>query len=380
MTRNGPMKNPFVYGETVSGENFCNRTQEIKELVADIKNCQNVIIFSPRRHGKTSLIKQVLQKVKAKGVLTFYIDLYPAINKRKFIELYAGAISSGLPGGVRQVVKKIKEYLPRIIPKVVMEEQSVHFEFEFDHTSNISPHIDDLFVAVKKVADQKKKTAVVVFDEFQEIANFDDDEIERKMRSVFQNHRNVSYIFMGSKTHLMRDIFNNPNRPFYKSGKHFPLDKIDPKELSLFAKKKFSDQAIDIGRNELNSILNNTECHPYYFQMLCHVLLELCMDSRMITEADIDEALNILISRESSVYVAIWEELTIKQKNLMVALAKEEYPEVFSNKFLETYSLGSSSSIQKALKKLLKKELVQQENGSYIIYDLFFKKWIRRTW
>ena len=374
------MKNPFVYGETVSGENFCNRAREIKELVADIKNCQNVIIFSPRRYGKTSLIKQVLQKVKAKGVLTFYIDLYPAINKRKFIELYAGAISSGLPGGVRQVVKKIKEYLPRIIPKVVMEEQSVHFEFEFDHTSNISPHFDDLFVAVKKVADQKKKTAVVVFDEFQEIANFDDDEIERKMRSVFQNHRNVSYIFMGSKTHLMRDIFNNPNRPFYKSGKHFPLDKIDPKELSLFAKKKFSDQVIGIGHNELNSILNNTECHPYYFQMLCHVLLELCMDSRVITEADIDEALNILISRESSVYIAIWEELTIKQKNLMVALAKEEYPEVFSNKFLETYGLGSSSSIQKALKKLLKKELVQQENGSYIIYDLFLKKWIRRTW
>ena len=374
------MKNPFVYGETVSGEHFCNRTKEIKELVADIKNCQNVIIFSPRRYGKTSLIKQVLRKVKAKGILTFYIDLYPAINKRKFIEIYAGAISSGLPGGVRQVVKKIKEYLPRIIPKLVMEEQSVHFEFEFDHTSNISPHIDDLFVAVKKVADQKKKTAVVVFDEFQEIANFDDDEIERKMRSVFQNHRNVSYIFMGSKTHLMRDIFNNPNRPFYKSGKHFPLDKIDPKELSLFAKRKFSDQAIDIGHNELNSILNNTECHPYYFQMLCHVLLELCMESRMITEADIDEALNILVSRESSVYVAIWEELTIKQKNLMVALAKEEYPEVFSRKFLEKYGLGPSSSVQKALKKLLKKELVRQENGSYVIYDLFFTKWIRRTW
>jgi AAA+ ATPase superfamily predicted ATPase len=373
------VKNPFVYGETVSGEHFCNRIREIKELVADIINCQNVIIFSPRRYGKTSLIKQVLRKVKAKGILTFYIDLYPAINKRKFIEIYAGAISSGIPGGVRQVVKKIKEYLPRIIPKLVMEEQSVHFEFEFDRISNISPHIDDLLVAAKKVADQKKKTAVVVFDEFQEIANFDDDEIERKMRSVFQNHRNVSYIFMGSKTHLMRDIFNNPNRPFYKSGKHFPLDKIDSKELSLFAKKKFSDQAIAIGNNELNNILNNTECHPYYFQMLCHVLWEICMDSRMITEADIDEAFNILISRESSVYVAIWEELTIKQKNLMVALAKEEYPEVFSKKFLETYGLGPSSSIQKALKKLLNKELVRQENGSYVIYDLFFRKWIRRT-
>ena len=374
------MKNPFVYGETVSGENFCNRTREIKELVSDIINCQHVIIFSPRRYGKTSLIKQVLRKVKAKGILTFYIDLYPAINKRKFIEIYAGAISSGLPGGVRNVAKRIREYLPRIIPKIVMDEQSVHFEFEFDRTSNISPHIDDLLVAAKKVADQKKKTAVVVFDEIQEITNFNDDEIERKMRSVFQNHRNVSYVFMGSKIHLMRDIFNSPNRPFYKSGKHFPLDKIDPKALSLFAKKKFSDQNIVIGRNELNSILNNTERHPYYFQMLCHVLWELCMESGKITEADIAEALNILISRESSVYVAIWEELTIKQKNLMVALAKEEYPEVFSEKFLETYGLGPSSSIQKALKKLLKKELVRQENGSYVIYDLFFRKWIRRTW
>ncbi|MFV9691138.1 MAG: AAA family ATPase [Desulfobacteria bacterium] len=374
------MRNPFVYGETVSGDNFCDRAREIKELVADIKNGQNVIIFSPRRYGKTSLIKQALRKVKAQGILTFYIDLYPAISKRKFIEIYAGAISAGIPGGVRQVVKRIKEYLPRIIPKVVMDDQAFHLEFEFDRTGSISPNIDDLLCAVNKEADRQNKSGVVVLDEFQEIANFDDDEIERKMRSVFQNHRNVSYIFMGSKTHLMRDIFNNPNRPFYKSGKHFPLGKIDQKELSLFAKKKFLNQDIVIGYNELNSILNNTECHPYYFQMLCNVLWELCMDSRMITEADIGKALDILFSRESSTYIAMWEELTVKQKNLMVALAKEECPEVFSKKFLETYELGPSSSIQKALKKLLKKELIQQENGSYIIYDLFFKKWIRRTW
>ena len=102
------MKNPFVYGETVSGENFCNRTVEIKELVADIINCQNVIIFSPRRYGKTSLIKKVLDRVKRKGILTFYVDLYPAINKNRFVEIYAGAISSGLPGGVHQVAKKIR--------------------------------------------------------------------------------------------------------------------------------------------------------------------------------------------------------------------------------------------------------------------------------
>ena len=220
------MKNPFVYGKTVSGEQFCNRDKEVKELVAEITNCQNIIIFSPRRYGKTSLIKRVLEKVKARGILTFYVDLYPAINKQKFIEIYAGAISSGISGGFKQIAEKIKEYLPRIIPKVVMDGQSVH--------------IDDLLGAVKKIADRQDKPAVVVFDEFQEIANFEDDEIERKMRSVFQNHRNVSYVFMGSKTHLMRDIFNNPNRPFYKSGRHFPLQKISGNELGKFSKKKFS--------------------------------------------------------------------------------------------------------------------------------------------
>ena len=374
------MKNPFIYGETVSGDNFCDRALEMRELVSDIKNGQNVIIFSPRRYGKTSLIKKVLGKVKAQGILTFYVDLYPAINKGKFIKIYAGAISAGVSGGARQVVKKIREYLPRVIPKVVMDDQSFHLEFEFDQTGSISPNIDDLLCAVDKEADRQNKSAVVVFDEFQEIANFDDDEIERKMRSVFQNHRNVSYIFMGSKTHLMRDIFNNPNRPFYKSGKHFPLGRIDREELSLFAKRKFSEQDIVVGNNELNSILNNTECHPYYFQMLCNVLWETCRDSRVITEADIGKALDILISRESSVYIAMWEELTLKQKNLMVALAKEESPEVFGKKFLETYGLGSSSSIQKALMKLLKKELIQQGNGSYSVYDLFLRKWIRRTW
>ena len=374
------MKNPFVYGEAVSGEYFCDRMHEINELLTDIKGGLNVIIFSPRRYGKTSLIRRVLEDAKAEGLFTFYIDLYPAINKQRFIEIYAKAISAGLPGKVSRIAKKLKEYMPRIIPKVVMDDQSMRFEFEFDRTADISPHIDDLLEAVAKASVQHKKNAVVVFDEFQEIASFDDGELERKMRSVFQNHRNVSYIFMGSKTHLMRNIFNNPNRPFYKSGKHFPLQKIMPEDLGAFAAKKFLEGGIEVTENEISEIVNISECHPYYFQMLCHVLWDICQESGVMAHHYIEEAIDVLISRESSTYVALWEGLTNKQKNLMVALAREEYPEVFSKSFSEKYSLGASSSIQKALKKLLEKDLVQQENGSYVILDLFLKRWIRRTW
>jgi len=373
------MKNPFVYGETVTGVYFCNRIQEIRELVNDIKNGTNVIIFSPRRYGKTSLINQVLEIARQKGIIPFYVDLYPAINKHKFIEIYAQAIASGLTGKTSRIVKKLKEYLPRIIPKVVMDDQSVQFEFGFDRRGSLSPHVDDLLKTAKKVADQHNKNAVVVFDEFQEIASFDDQEIERKMRSVFQHHRNVSYIFMGSKTHLMRDIFNNPNRPFYKSGKHFPLGKIDSNELGNFAAKKFKTAGINITEHELKEIIEVTECHPYYFQMLCHVLWEITRDDKAVKLGHIEEAVGILISRESSAYMAIWDSLTAKQKNLLIALMQEHSPAIYSRQFLEKHGLGAPSSLQKATKKLISMELIQQANGSYELVDLFFKRWVRHT-
>ncbi len=374
------MKNPFVYGETVTGDNFCNRTQEISELVNDIKNGTNVIVFSPRRYGKTSLINQVIEIARQKGILSFYVDLYPAVNKQKFIEIYARAISAGLTGKTSRIVKKLKEYLPRIIPKVVMDDQSVQFEFGFDRRGSLSPHVDDLLEAGKKVADQHNKNVVVVFDEFQEIASFDDQEIERKMRSVFQHHRNVSYIFMGSKTHLMRDIFNNPNRPFYKSGKHFPLGKIDSNELGSFAAKKFETTGINIAEHELKEVIEVTECHPYYFQMLCHVLWEITRDVKAVKLGHIEEAVGILISRESSAFMAIWESLTAKQKNLLMALMQEDHPEIYSRLFLDKHGLGVPSSLQKATKNLISMELIQQANGSYEIVDLFFKRWLRQTW
>jgi len=177
----------------------------------------------------------------------------------------------------------------------------------------------------------------------------------------------------------MRDIFNNSNRPFYKSGKHFPLGKIDSIELVKFATKKFETTGIIITDDELADIIAVTECHPYYFQMLCHVLWEITLDEKAVKPSHIEEAVEILILRESSAYIAIWESLTAKQKNFLVALIQEYNPEIYSSRFLEKHGLGAPSSLQKATKKLISMELIQQANGSYEIIDLFFKKWIQQT-
>jgi len=370
------MKNPFIYGEEVSGEYFCDRKEEIKELLRDIMNSQNVIIFSPRRYGKTSLIKEVLRRTS--GILTFCVDLYPAINKQKFIEQYATGISKGLLGKKETILKTIKDLLPRIIPKVVVKtEGEIDWEFDFDRTKKISPVLDDLLVAVKNRADKTGQKAVLVFDEFQEIVNYEDDEIERKMRSVFQTHHNVSYIFMGSKRHLMNDLFNNPNRPFYKSGKHFPLGKIKREDFVPFIEEKFRTWKYQLKRETINYILNLTECHPYYTQMLCHIMWEET-ESKNITPEGIDLCFKKLITRESSSYFNIWEGLSQGQKQLLVAMAHEETTEPFRADFIRRYNLSSPSSVQKAIKTLIEKEIIERTNSTYTISDLFFKHWLKR--
>ncbi|MEW6606242.1 MAG: ATP-binding protein [bacterium] len=371
------MKNPFIYGEEVSGNAFCNRKDEIAELVKDIENGENIIIFSPRRYGKTSLIKEVIRNLQNRPFLIAYIDLYPAITKEKFIEVYARALSQSIKGKIEVVMERIKELLPRLLPKIVIRPDNLpEVEFEYDKTTNISPILDDLLTAVKKEADRRGMNGVVVFDEFQEIANYGDDEIEKKMRSVFQSHRNVSYIFMGSKHHLMFDMFYNLNRPFYKSGKHFPLGKIEKGNLISFIKYHFKRSQIQIEDKTIEKIVEISECHPYYTQYLCHILWDEYSDQVKVEEKSVALALLGLLKKESTLFATIWDTLTLKQKQVLAGLSQQEKAEVFSTDFLRRYNLGAPSSVQKALKGLMEKELIEKENGQYIICDIFFKRWI----
>ncbi len=139
-------------------------------------------------------------------------------------------------------------------------------------------------MSVKKITDKKKKNAVVVFDEFQEITNYADEEIERKMRSIFQEHNNISYIFMGSKRHLMDEIFNRHDRAFYKSGKHLILKKIDPKELSAFIKTKFINTNFGVNDNAVSLIVEKASAHSYYTQFLGSELWNLNLDDNQFNK------------------------------------------------------------------------------------------------
>jgi len=376
------MENPFYYGQEVGEKYFTDREQEIKDLLSDLKRGQNVIIFSPRRYGKTSLLKRVFSILEKQGILLFYIDLYAATTKRKFIDIYARAVANGTRGKIQAVIDNLKIILPKLIPKVVIRSEGTT-DFEFDYgrkIESLTPILDDLYESIEKYAKAKKKRAVVAFDEFQEILNLEDEEVERTMRSAIQAHKNTTYVFMGSKRHLIEKLFEDSNRPFYKSGRLFPLQKISRDNFALFVKEKFLKSSINLTKKIIDQILDISECHPFYTQMLCSVIWDRFLSKKNIVGEDVVRATEELIAREAGIYFNIWDGLVAKQKLFLEALASEDGSEnIFSQDFYRKYELGTPSNVQKIVKSLIKKGLIEKENGSLIISDIFFKQWILKT-
>jgi AAA+ ATPase superfamily predicted ATPase len=222
--------------------------------------------------------------------------------------------------------------------------------------------LSDLLNAVHKRALEEKKDACVAFDEFQEITNYTDDEVEKEMRTVFQSHRNVSYIFLGSKKHLFSKLFQDPNRPFYKSGKHMPLGRLPLSEVKKYIKERFAQGKIKLTQAVLSLIGERSGGHPYYTQLLCHILWDECLDKKEITEKDVDQALEKMLERESQVYETILDGLTQTQKNLLIALSSEPKAQIFSSQFLSRFRLGSASSIQRAFQSLIERDVLDKEN------------------
>jgi len=208
----------------------------------------------------------------------------------------------------------------------------------------------------------------------------EEERVQRQMRAHFQHHPEVAYLFMGSKRHLMQDIFRNKNRPFYRFGKHFPLGKIPEAEFTAFIEARFKSTGFQVQEGTPHRILEVTENHPYYTQLLCHVLWDRLQDERVVTVDHVALGVEEVFSREAHAFHDMWDALTLKARQLLVALAREESPrvEIYSSRFRQKHNLGPASSVQRALERLLAGEILERMNGAYEFTDVFFKRWLRR--
>lgn len=373
------MKNPFEYGGVVTGHAFCNREAEKTDLLKAIRNDEKLFVFSERRFGKTSLVRSVIAKLPHKDTVSAYVDLWPTDDESSFVTALAKAITSSMTTSVEKLLTTAKELFSSLVPTITLnDEGKPELSFGFSRNVKIDQAIEEVLETADRIANKEKKNVVVVFDEFQQILQYENDLVERKLRSVIQNHRKVAYIFLGSRRHLIQKMFMEKNRPLYRAGGHYPLGPISEKDWTPFIRNHFRTTERLISDDLIHSIYTRTQGHPFYTQHLCHAVWELCDRKAKVTPKMLDDATQLLLERENYAYTTLWESLAVNQRKFLKGLASEAGKvQPFSSEFIGQYGLGSGSNVQRAVDSLIEKDVIDRDNGSFLISDRFFRLWVQ---
>lgn len=372
--------NPFYYGEVVTGENFTDRVAEIERLTTELCGGNNILLISPRRYGKTSLIINALELIKNKGLFVFYMDLYKSASVHELLEAYGKGIIRSCRTRVENISDFIKDLFPKIRPKIILGDDglpSIEVDIKLKE-KELMDSLAEILDAPQKIAKKQGKNFVVIFDEFQEIINLDGERLEKLMRACFQHHHNVAYLFAGSKRHLLHSMASDPNRAFYKLGDVMNLQKIAPGEMMKFVEKQFSKGPIKIKKTIIDTVLDVSENVPYNVQYLCHHLWNRCLPKKEVKEDDIDAVLNNIITEQSVNYIVVWDGLSLHQRLLLKAIIKSPEQSIFSKNFISENELGTAGSIQKSIILLTKKNIIDAKGKEIRFNDVFFKEWINK--
>jgi hypothetical protein len=373
------MENPFTYGGVVGNGAFCNRVQELADLQQTMLSAGRCFVFAERRMGKTSLIRQALTKLPVRRCLPVYIDLWPTDGSASFASATARALALASETKAGKLLDLARSLFSRLRPSVTVDDRGQPtVEFGIDAINASEPDLGEVLEAPQKVARRAKKTVVVVFDEFQQITQYDNDLTERQLRSSIQHHKNVAYLFVGSRKHLLQNMFLDQSRPLYRAAAHYPLGPIATDHWQPFIASRFRKAKKRISKQCIARICEQTQGHPFYTQHLCHVLWSMLGPGDSVEEVSINRAVSELLRRESHAYVTLWETLTKNEQRLLRGLAASDVsPKPFSSEFTRRYGLRSASNSQRAVESLLQKDVIDREEASYIIVDRFLRLWLR---
>lgn len=374
------MRNPFRFGQWVKGEDFCNRVTELKEIKKAITNNYSSWIYSPRRYGKTSLILKVLDELPA--VKSVYIDLYNIQSLSAFAEKYSQVVLKNLfdwKKGIKNIGKKISGFFKSIIPKISFDalgNPSITFEPQVIEKKSDIEYILDI---PEKIAVDQDRRICIAFDEFQEVNRIEPFLINW-MRSAFQNHRHISYVFSGSKQSLMETIFADSNSPFYEFGIKIPIGEISRDDWMVFIKEKFEKTGLSIKPDTISSIINKSGGHPHFTQYFASVVWEFILEGFNEDDAGFtDTWMNRIIAGQSVIFQNLFDQLNKNQRKTLIAAALLEPGDLlFSEACRQRHRLPASSTLSVSVNSLLKKELIYKKNGSYSVANPVLKEWLKQ--
>lgn len=357
-------KKPFKFGSIVDEPYFTNRKEEIKKVRSILNSENHLIIISPRRFGKISLVFKVVNQLNRPVVsldpqlLTSTQDFSAQLLKRVY-RIYPFE-------KIRQFIKQF-----RIIPSISVNPYNNEVDISFQPSSSSLVLIEDVLNLIEKLSSPKKK-GIIIFDEFQEVLKIE-KHLPNQLRSVMQYHQNINYVFLGSQESLIREIFEKKKSPFYHFGILLPLDKIPQNDFYIYLNSRFSEiteKHMDISK----SILDITGSHPYYTQQLAFTVWEVL--NHNIEGKPVEEAINELVHTHDIDYERLWNTLNKTDMKILIGLSlSNDSP--LSLTVSNIYNIGATSTAYSSLKRLMQSGFISKLQSGYEIDDPFFKRWIK---
>ena len=371
------IENPFVFGKAAEGTCFTDRTEDAKRLHANLTHGINTILISPRRWGKTSLVKKVIADIDRPDIKTVFIDIFQCKSEYEFYHAFASAVIKQTSSRLDEWVETAKTFLSNISPKFTFGSDPMNdFSLSFEWNPKDDTETDILQLP-EKIAQKKNIHLVVCLDEFQQIADFGDSlKFQKKLRSAWQHQQNVTYCMFGSKKHLMENIFNDKSMPFYKFGDMMFLKKIPTEEWVLFICAKFQETGKTISAEQAAKICEATENLSSYVQHLAWVVWYKA--DKVVTNKDITAAIDDLLEQNKVFFQREVEQLSELQLNFLRALANGVTTGFSRKDVIRKYRLESSANVQSVKKALLKKDLIDVDGQEISFNDSLFKQWLKR--
>ena len=378
------MHNPFVYGEVVPAAAFVDRADELDRLIGDLASGQKIFLISPRRYGKSSLIRQALDAMRRRGALTVSVTVSSFSSYVAFLEGYARALVAAetkwdrarawLGEAVRSARAEIR-YAPDAAPLGAL---TVSFP-GVSSDRDIARLAEEVFALPARLAQARRKRIAIALDEFQAIGAFNGGSVEHALRAAVQHQREVGYVFAGSEPSLMERMLG-PKRPFYKAGPVMRLEKIPADIFAAFIEVQFGKSGIRADEGLGAAVVELAGNLPYDVQRLAHETWDevRATGRRRATLDDLHAALRRLLTEQQTMFEAIWQRLTLAQRAALRAVILEEGRELLSSDARTRHRLGGPSTVQAALAALVRDDLVSRDGGRYTVVDSLLREWVAR--
>ena len=381
--------NPFVYGEIVSASAFADREQERARLGQDLAEGQKVFLISPRRYGKSSLVRDVLRSLARQRILTVEVTVAASSSYLGFLEAYARALLTA-DTSVGRIRRWTQELLEAVRPEVRIDGPSVSpggssagrvtVAFPSVRTARDTARLAaEVFALPGRIATARKQRLAIALDEFQAVAAFDGGNVEHALRAAVQDQRSVGYVFAGSEPSLMERMLE-VKRPFYKAGPVLRLQKIDPEFFATFIEVRFASSGLKPEAGLGAAIVELAANVPYDVQRLAH---ETWDDVRVAGHRtagldDLHATLTRLLGEHQTAFEEQWQRLTLTQRAVLRALVLQDGRELMSADVRTRYRLPVASSVQSALAALIKQDVVMKDGARYVASDSLYREWVAR--